>query len=155
MQLTPFASFHKDLLDARLTLRQHLMNEFDTQLKRSRVTHYTLMNKLSRLMARKVAAVRHQLKIPFILSQTLPHKIHPQDIVDKLREFINNLYNLRDDPQLGIQPASDIESFLSSLSLPSLDKSQLQSLKSLITEAESGLYLTENPLVLMVTPTNT
>lgn len=44
MKLSPSASLHKDLLDAHLALRLHLMNEYESQIKQSKVTHYNLMS---------------------------------------------------------------------------------------------------------------
>lgn len=79
LKLCPSVALHKDLLDARLKLCQ--MNEFETQLNKSKVTHYNLINKPSKLMYRRVAAVRHKTKIPFLLSHAQKHKLsHPQEI---------------------------------------------------------------------------
>lgn len=75
---------HKDLLDARLKLHQHLMGEFENQLKKSKVAHCNLMNEPSKLMARRVAAVRHKTKIPFLQSHPLQYKIsHLQKIANE------------------------------------------------------------------------
>lgn len=73
------------------SLRQHLMTDYETQLKKSKIKHYNLMNKPSKLMAKRVAAVRHK-KIPFLFSHTQNHKLsHPQDISDEFGKFLSQI----------------------------------------------------------------
>lgn len=101
MKLTLSPSLHKELLDARFGLRQLLMNEHESQLRKSRITYYNLMNKPSKLMARRVAAVRHKTKILFLISQSRDYKItNPKDIANEFSDFYSKLYNLKDNPQV-------------------------------------------------------
>lgn len=112
MQASPTASLHKDLLDARLALRQHLINEYENQLKRTKVAHYSLMNKPSRLMARRVAAVRHKTKIHFLFTPQQTHKIYnPQDIANAFSNFYSKLYNLKDDPHTPLPTSANTTPF--------------------------------------------
>lgn len=137
MKHAPSMTHHKELLDARLSLRQHLMADFESQLKKSKIRHYNLMNKPSKLMARRVAAVRCKTKIPFIYDQTSKHKIlHPQEIADEFSKFYCKLYNLKDEVSSGIPSAAAIESFLDSIQLPSLSETQLVNLNVPFSESE-------------------
>lgn len=105
MHFSPSVSLHKDLLDARLTLCLYLMNEYESQLKQSKVAHYHLMNNPSKLMARRVAAVRHKTKIPFLLFPTRSHKIcNPQDIADAFSDYYSKLYNLKGPEKFPLRP---------------------------------------------------
>lgn len=64
------------------------MGEYEFQLKRTKLKYYHSMNKPSKLMVRKVAAVRHKARIPFITSQTHNRKLaDPQDMADEFSEF--------------------------------------------------------------------
>lgn len=74
-QTSPSPTSHNDLFGARLTLRKHLMNKYKSLLKKSKITHYHLMNKPSKLIATRVATIRAKTKIQFILSQSQGHKI--------------------------------------------------------------------------------
>lgn len=95
------------------------------------------MNKPSKLMARRVAAARYKIEIPYLLSPDQTHKIsHPQDIADSFSDFYSKLYNLKDDPQVASPTIEDINSFLSSVHLPSISQAQLADLNSSFTEDE-------------------
>lgn len=134
MKLSPSASLPKDLLDARLALRQHLMNEYGSQLKRSKVAPYNLMNKPSKLMAWIVAA-RHKTKIPFLLSPTRSHTIfNPQDIADAFSDYYSKLYNLKHDSHTDTPTAKQIDYFLESIKLRTLSEEHLLDLNFPVTE---------------------
>lgn len=95
------------------------------------------MTKSSKLMEKSVTAVRHKTKIPFIYSHTLNHKVfHPQAISDEFSEFYRELYNLKDDLCTVNPSGAAIDSFLSSINLPSLSESQLQELNLPFSEVE-------------------
>lgn len=135
MKLTPNIALHKELFDARLNLWIHLMSENKSQLKRSKITHYHLMNKPSKLMARRVAMVKHKTKIPFLTAQSRGCKLfNPLDIANEFSDFYHKLYNLREDPSVGVPTAQEIDTFLSFSHLPSLSESQVLEMNSPFTE---------------------
>lgn len=137
MHVFPTTSLHMDLLDARLELRQHLMGEYEIQLKCSKIAHYNLMSKPNKLMARRVAVARHKTKIPYILSQTHAHKIcHPLAIADTFSYFYSKLYNLKEDPHITSPTTRDIDLFLRSIALLSISEDQLNNLNSPFTKDE-------------------
>lgn len=122
----------KELLAARLALQQQ-----KTQLKKSKIADYNLMNKPSRLMARRVAAAWHKTKIPLLWSPTSQSKLFsPQDIADSFSAFYSGLYDFKEYTRVGIPPLTEIDSFLNSLNLPSLTESQLHNLNLPFTEEE-------------------
>lgn len=142
----PTPTTHRDLFEARNNLRQHLMNNFEYQLKRSKLTHYHFMNKPSRLMARKVASIRGSTRIPHLRSQSGNHKIiNPQDIADEFSDFYTKLYNLHSDPDTVTPCPLETDSFLGSLNLPSLSEAQLVDLNAPITRQELELIIRSLP----------
>lgn len=115
-------TLHKD---ARRNLGQHLLYEYEAQLKRFKITQYKLMNKPTKPRS-------HSQKIT-----------SPRDIANEFSEFYHKLYNLKDDPQLGNPPPQVIDSFLGSISIPSLSEAQLKDLNSPFTEQEILGYSNE------------
>lgn len=53
LQCNPSSTNHKEILDARLQLRQLLMGEYESQLKKTKICHYNFMNKPGKLMSRR------------------------------------------------------------------------------------------------------
>lgn len=137
---------NRDLLDARLKLRQHLMFEFEAQIKYSKIKHYNLMNKPSKLMARRVAAARCKTRVPFLYSHARGHKLsHPQAISDEFGEFYSRLYNLKDDAHTTTPTSEAIASFLESVNLPALTTSQLRDFNAPFTEVEIARTIASLP----------
>lgn len=47
-QSSPSPAFHKELFETRLKLKQHLMSEYEYQLKRTKLNYYHSVNKPSK-----------------------------------------------------------------------------------------------------------
>lgn len=104
------------------------------------------MNKPSKLMARRVAAVRQKTKIPFVLSGENNHKLyHPNQIADEFRNYYSSLYNIKDDTNTPAPVSAAIGSFLNLVNLPSLTELQLQDLNAPITEKELAQAIASLP----------
>lgn len=64
-------------------------------------------------MARRVAAVRHKTKIPFVHTHNAATKVfHPQAISDAFSEYYGNLYNLKNNTTIPFPSDKAINSFL-------------------------------------------
>lgn len=146
-QSSPNSSTHRDLFKARAELRTQLMDEYEYQVKKTKLTYYHAMNKPSRLMARRVAAARTKTRIPFLISQSHNGKIiDPQKIVNAFSEFYSKLYNLKDDPEVTTPSPQTITDFLAAVHLPSLDEEQLNGLNTPFTELEIENTIKSLPL---------
>lgn len=133
----PTPASHEELYTARLSLRQHLLSNYEYQLKRSKVKYYHSINKPCKLMEKRVASVRGSSWIPYILSRSHNHKvIDPQDIADEFSAFYLKLYNLRDDSSVHTPSPQEIDSFLTPLNLPTLSEPQLTDLNTPISIQE-------------------
>lgn len=133
----PTRATHEELCAARLGLRQHLLSDYEYQLKRSKVKYYHSINKPSKLMAKRVASVKGSTRIPYLISSSHNGKLYdPQAIADEFSNFYLQLYNLRDDPSIHNPSLEEMESFLAPLALPTLSVPQLNDLNAPITESE-------------------
>lgn len=114
-----------------------LLYKFETNLKISKANFYALGNKASSLLACQVKTQRTKCKIASVYHPTSKRLLtNPQDIANAFSDYYSSLYNLANDPT-NPQPTDPlIQTFLSSIDLPTITPGQLHQLSKPFTNNE-------------------
>lgn len=120
------------LFNLRQELKTLLLHSFEYLQSRIKATSYATSNKAGKLLATKLRGKRLKTKISQIIH---PHtnipQSNPQDIANTFSDYYSDLYNLKQDTKTPQPSPEEINLFLQSIQLPTLNEKQRNSISSL------------------------
>lgn len=117
-------------------LRTFYLQDYNNSLSRFKWNFYSQGDKPGRFLANRVKFLQAKSKIQFITTASGSRLYDPRSITNSFAEYYSNLYNIQDDPSIPPVTPAAVQTFLSKLSLPSLNPSQLEFLNSPISVSE-------------------
>lgn len=132
----PSTQASNTLRDLRNQLRLLYLHKYDYNLAKLKWNFYVQGDRPGRILAKRVKQLQVKSKFPYLYTKDKQKICDPQAIENTFADYYQKLYNLGiSEPSSSISP-TQIDYFLSKLSLPTLNMSQLDILNKAITLQE-------------------
>lgn len=118
------------LFNLRQELHSLHLHTFEKSQRKLKANIYNTGNKAGKAMDRLIKGRRAKSKIQYLFHPTTNEKlINPQAIADAFSVYYSTLYNIQEDKNTHQPSQGEIDFFLTHISLPKLNDSQLVCLK--------------------------